>query len=270
MNNKADVNRRVLAIQAKKKRHKPNKKRGKANGNAGGGGQQNEVNDATSSPSDVAINNHLLLDDSTDMKSPNSVPDVCGISSKISKSFFAAPSSSGSNSLAGNTPITGSSNTLDESTYIGGTNLSSSAKKCSTYIHPNVVSNEEYMAPEGFLEQHHLNHDDYMHYHQQQHYVDPIYHAEYVKKQQLLQQQQQQQQQEQYQYPPRSSSNDSEESELNSENEEQELKEDYCKGGYHPVNIGDLFQGKQTHKSVQIRYLPMSIRTMNLAICTNI
>ncbi|XP_073813255.1 SR splicing factor protein kinase [Musca autumnalis] len=242
--NKADVNRRVLAIQAKKKRHKPNKKRGKANGNAGGGGaggagqqhmSQNDVNDATPSPSDAAI----LLEDSIALKSPNSMPEVCGISTKISKSFCAAPSSSGSNSLAGNTPITGSSNTLDESTYIG----TPSSKKYSNFIQPNDVSTEDYMPQDSYLEQHHLNHDDYMHYHQQQHYVDPIYHAEYVKKQQLLQQQQQQQQQ-QYQYPPRSSSNDSEESELNSENEEQELKEDYCKGGYHPVNIGDLFQGR--------------------------
>ncbi|XP_013109412.2 SRSF protein kinase 1 [Stomoxys calcitrans] len=247
MNNKADVNRRVLAIQAKKKRHKPNKKRGKANGNAGGGGggggqqhmSQNEGNDATPSPSDAVIANHLQ-DDNSELKSPGSMPDVCGISSKISKSFCAAPSSSGSNSLAGNTPITGSSNTLDESvTYIGGTNTS--AKKCSTYIQSSGVSNDEYLPQENYLE--HLNHDDYLHYHQQQHYVDPIYHAEYVKKQQIIQQQQEQQQQ-LYQYPPRSSSNDSEESELNSENEEQELKEDYCKGGYHPVNIGDLFQGR--------------------------
>ncbi|XP_075166881.1 SRSF protein kinase 3-like [Haematobia irritans] len=249
MNNKADVNRRVLTIQAKKKRHKPNKKRGKANGNSGCGQQQhmsqNEINDANPTPSDV-INNHLQ-DDTNDLKSPSAMPDVCGISPKISKSFCAAPSSSGSNSLAGNTPITGSSNTLDESTtYIVGT--STSANKSSAFIHPTEVPNDEYLPQENYLE----NSNDYLMYCQvEQYFNDPIYQAHYMKEQQRLRQEreqqqeaQQQQQQQIYQYPPRSSSNDSEESELNSENEEQELKEDYCKGGYHPVNIGDLFQGR--------------------------
>lgn len=45
--------------------------------------------------------------------------------------------------------------------------------------------------------------------------------------------------------PPHSSSNDSNQSEVNSDfDEEQELEEDYCFGGYHPVKIGDLYHGK--------------------------
>lgn len=35
MSAKTDVNRRVLAIQAKKKRHKPSKRKGKANSQSG-------------------------------------------------------------------------------------------------------------------------------------------------------------------------------------------------------------------------------------------
>lgn len=40
--------------------------------------------------------------------------------------------------------------------------------------------------------------------------------------------------------PTNSSSNEAEE-DYTSEEEEQESREDYCKGGYHPVKIGDLF-----------------------------
>lgn len=44
MSSKSDVNRRVLAIQAKKKRHKPNKKKGKTEEHGGGGGGQSTGN----------------------------------------------------------------------------------------------------------------------------------------------------------------------------------------------------------------------------------
>ena len=47
-----------------------------------------------------------------------------------------------------------------------------------------------------------------------------------------LQQKQQQQQQQQL---------EAEEAEVGSDNEEQEDVGDYCKGGYHPVKIGDLY-----------------------------
>lgn len=41
-----------------------------------------------------------------------------------------------------------------------------------------------------------------------------------------------------------SKSDDEEEEILGSDNDEQEDPKDYCKGGYHPVKIGDLFNGK--------------------------
>ena len=34
------------------------------------------------------------------------------------------------------------------------------------------------------------------------------------------------------------------EAENSSDNEEQEDPKDYCKGGYHPVNIGDVYHGR--------------------------
>ncbi|KAH8275595.1 hypothetical protein KR026_011334 [Drosophila bipectinata] len=175
MNSKADVNRRVLTIQAKKKRHKNNKKRGKQNGNASQEQQppQHPNPNPNSGPSapDNANNSHV------EMLHAGNAGNKSNASAKASASFSKA--------------------TGNVSTSSGG-----SASTTDQYQPP---------APPPKANQ----------------------------KQQKQNQQQQQQQQ-----PPRSSSNDSYESELASENEEQELKEDYCKGGYHPVNIGDLFQGR--------------------------
>lgn len=262
MNNKADVNRRVLAIQAKKKRHKTNKKRGKANGVAGAHSQhlqQNqqhyEANDENSSPPDISIDNHL---EDGGLQSPDFVTDVCDISSKILKPYCVAPSSSGSNSLADNTTATGSSNTLDEVNFINksakSSKKSSETKESRIRSHPNDDNDYE----EDYRQQSSQNYatesrnnDDSTYYQSQPYKNNAVSYVDNTKKVQdnpkkflqkcLLQQDQKQLQQ--YVCPPRSSSNDSEESEVNSENDEQELKEDYCKGGYHPVNIGDLFQG---------------------------
>ncbi|XP_011196567.3 SRSF protein kinase 3 [Zeugodacus cucurbitae] len=225
MNTKADVNRRVLAIQAKKKRHKPNKKRGKQNGVVGGSGSgvsQTPGNSNNSNPSGAPPTSPI---------SPE-----CEITAKMSKSFSGAPSTSGTGSLAANTPATGSSNNLDDISHVRGSVNNTSAgggtsgggKKYSSSYQQQLLQQQQHQPQQKCVNNFHVQ--PQFQSVQQQQYDDA--------------QTQQQQQQQQYQYPPRSSSNDSEDSELNSENEEQELKEDYCKGGYHPVNIGDLFQGR--------------------------
>ncbi|KAM9475947.1 SRSF protein kinase 1a isoform 2-T2 [Clarias gariepinus] len=58
------------------------------------------------------------------------------------------------------------------------------------------------------------------------------------------QQQPQQQQQQQQQLPAEPQQQEPEEEILGSDDEEQEDPSDYCKGGYHPVKIGDLYNGK--------------------------
>ncbi|XP_052838976.1 SRSF protein kinase 3 [Drosophila gunungcola] len=167
--NKADVNRRVLAIQAKKKRHKNNKKRGKQNGTGGPQDQQPNPSQNPSSQPNQSSENLQAPDNANN--SHADVP-ISAAFSKVNATATVSTSSGGS----GGTP-------------------------------------DQYQPPQA----------------------QPPKSKSNSKKEHLQQQQQQ---------PPRSSSNESYESELNSENEEQELKEDYCKGGYHPVNIGDLFQGR--------------------------
>uniref|UniRef100_A0A0K8U7N6 non-specific serine/threonine protein kinase n=1 Tax=Bactrocera latifrons TaxID=174628 RepID=A0A0K8U7N6_BACLA len=222
MNTKADVNRRVLAIQAKKKRHKPNKKRGKQNGVAGGSGSgvgQTPGNSNNSNASGAPPTSPI---------SPEGE-----ITAKMSKSFSGAPSTSGTGSLATNTSATLSTNNLDESSHLrssvnnasGGGGASGGGKKYSSNYQQQLLPQQQHQQQQKCINNFHVQQQ--FQNAQQHQYDDP-----------------QIQQQQQYQYPPRSSSNDSEDSELNSENEEQELKEDYCKGGYHPVNIGDLFQGR--------------------------
>ncbi|KAH8407634.1 hypothetical protein KR222_008296 [Zaprionus bogoriensis] len=180
MNSKADVNRRVLAIQAKKKRHKNNKKRGKQNGAAAPvpEGQQQPQQQAHQQPQQQQHRN---------------------------SESYATPAAAPEN--ANNSHIEGNKLQLQPKTGGGSFSNATASTSSGSGNTPDVQS--QFQAK--------LKHN--MHNNQQQ--------------------QHQQQQQ-----PPRSSSNESDESEMNSENEEQELKEDYCKGGYHPVNIGDLFQGR--------------------------
>jgi len=179
--NKADVNRRVLAIQAKKKRHKNNKKRGKQNG------QEQQSN-----PGQNLIPNSQSNRSSENLQAPdnanNSHADapISAAFRKVDATATASTSSGGS----GGTP-------------------------------------EQYQPSQSQSQTQSLS--------QSQVQVKSKSKSSNSQKEHLQQQQQQ---------APRSSSNESYESEMNSENEEQELKEDYCKGGYHPVNIGDLFQGK--------------------------
>ncbi|KAH8388152.1 hypothetical protein KR200_010188 [Drosophila serrata] len=180
MNSKADVNRRVLAIQAKKKRHKNNKKRGKQNGNA-----------SQEQPPPPHPN-------------PNQSPNL-----NRSSENLQAPDNA--NNSQAKMPLTGSV-ASKPSVAAASTSSGSTPEQYQQGSSGKSKNNQQ----------------------KEQHQQQPQHQKE----------QSQQQNKDHLQQPPRSSSNESYESELNSENEEQELKEDYCKGGYHPVNIGDLFQGR--------------------------
>ncbi|KAH8277925.1 hypothetical protein KR018_010366 [Drosophila ironensis] len=184
MNSKADVNRRVLTIQAKKKRHKNNKKRGKQNGNA----SQEQQQQHQQQQHQQHPNPH-----------PNSGPTAPDNANNSHLELHQKPLGPGPS--GGSKPVPSAS----FSNAVGTCTASTSSGSAST--------SDQYQPP-----------------------LPPNKTKSNQKQQKQAQQQQQQ--------PPRSSSNESYESELNSENEEQELKEDYCKGGYHPVNIGDLFQGR--------------------------
>ncbi|XP_017148135.2 SRSF protein kinase 3 isoform X2 [Drosophila miranda] len=191
MNAKADVNRRVLTIQAKKKRHKNNKKRGKQNGVVAGNPsqepqqQQQQQNSQTENCATAAAPENANNSPSKPEVHPSGSVGIAPAAVPTSFSKATATATSTSSGGSGSTPETS-----------------------NHYQPPSQLQSQ-------MQSQSKSNHN-----------------------------QQQQQKQQQQQQPPRSSSNESYESELNSENEEQELKEDYCKGGYHPVNIGDLFQGR--------------------------
>ncbi|XP_043645782.1 SRSF protein kinase 1 [Drosophila teissieri] len=171
--NKADVNRRVLAIQAKKKRHK-NRKRGKQNGT----NPQEQSNSGQSQNPNPSSNPN---------PDPNPEPNQ-------SSDNLQAPDNANNSHL--NVPVSAAFSKVT-ATATASTSSGGSAGTPDQY----QPSKAQAKSKSG------------------------------TKKEQLQQ-------------PPRSSSNESYESEEYSDNDEQELKEDYCKGGYHPVNIGDLFQGR--------------------------
>uniref|UniRef100_A0A1B0BI90 non-specific serine/threonine protein kinase n=1 Tax=Glossina palpalis gambiensis TaxID=67801 RepID=A0A1B0BI90_9MUSC len=165
MNTKSDVNRRVLAIQAKKKRHKPNKKRGKPNGVSGDQPTQIQPVNLASPPSppqlqpdDEVINNHYVAE------------------------VYNKKTDNGG----------GIGGDVIETTTMryGGGSAGGGGLQSSPSLQYDLIEQQPYLGT------------------------------------------------------PSNDSEDEDESELNSENEEQELKKDYRKGGYHPVNIGDLFQGR--------------------------
>lgn len=146
MNTKQDINRRVMAIQAKKKRHKSNKKNGKINAN-------------------------LLADN-------------------ISKT-------SATNRANRNINQTNQSTTTTNTTQTTTTSNNSNSTSTTTTTANNLAT---------------IN----------------------STQQEII-----------YLNPSNSSSNETNSGDhdepYTSEDEEQESREDYCKGGYHPVKIGDLF-----------------------------
>lgn len=243
MNSKADVNRRVLAIQAKKKRHKPNKKKGKQQQ------QQNRANStATTSNQQGGVPNQVQQQKINQFYSKNK--------SELGENYDATDSVYSNVDIQPQQQICNINNKICNSTKnqkISGlfSSLSSSSnndnnhqilKKCSSG--ENSKFNNKMLPTDLFIggnSRHHItsattattmiNNDN------RYQTINPpppppppaCYNTTNLNKIK-------------YKNQP-SSSNESGESELNSEDDEQELKEDYCKGGYHPVNIGDLFQG---------------------------
>ncbi|XP_030387677.1 SRSF protein kinase 3 [Scaptodrosophila lebanonensis] len=187
MNSKADVNRRVLAIQAKKKRHKNNKKRGKQNG----------------------VGAVSPLQENQQHSAQKLQPNV--LRTGTENCTTAAPESANNSHIEGASKHELHAGSIDDEIVKAALSFNNATASTSS----GLVS-----APESVVN----------HYQQSQSQSQ----SQIKTNTNNMHNQQ----------PPRSSSNESDESELNSENEEQELKEDYCKGGYHPVNIGDLFQGR--------------------------
>lgn len=181
--NKKDINRRVQVIQAKKKRHKGNKKKGKAGTAANG---------PTTNASTTTINTTTT-------------------------------------STTASSPVTNVSTTT-------------TAVVDHEHLHDNNqanVDNENVQVNNANCETDKMNdNDNSVKELNDVQEIDSIY-------QNFFKQQQQQQQQEVKSLDPsNSSSNETigEHDDLyTSEDEEQENREDYCKGGYHPVKIGDLF-----------------------------
>ncbi|XP_043866436.1 SRSF protein kinase 1 isoform X1 [Drosophila mojavensis] len=194
MNSKADVNRRVLAIQAKKKRHRNNKKRGKQNGANGAPVQENQQQQQQ--PQQQHHQQPLQQQQEQPEQQQYEEPET------------QAPENANNSHIEGASKFelhvgnaSGAINSKSTASFSNATASTSSGGSANT---PDAQSKSK--------SQNNMQHS--------------------------------QSQSQQYQQQARSSSNESDESELVSENEEQELKEDYCKGGYHPVNIGDLFQGR--------------------------
>lgn len=250
MNAKADVNRRVLAIQAKKKRHKPNKKKGKPNGLvSSGSGSSDQSNNTPGPGSETAV----TVASGNSNNSGNGGDNICEIDgsssvpnspqsplTSIYEEDLKLQKNIGFNSMSLEQAITMTKKTIynlqtsvpaeglqlqnnsdgsnnsggigggggnsEKNKSIAGSQATPSSGAGSSAASTNTMEQWISMAKK-FDKKFGDNNKE-------------------------------------FQYPPRSSSNESDESELNSENDEQEPKEDYCKGGYHPVNIGDLFQGR--------------------------
>lgn len=148
MSTKQDINRRVFAIQAKKKRHKPNKKKGKG---------QN-IGNNSNTPTTTTDNTNDITESNVDNFTPPSPP----------------------------TPVR--------------QNVTSGESPCRIVV-PTENSDATIPSPQDVKS------------------LDPS----------------------------NSSSNETigdHDEAYTSDEEEQENRDDYCKGGYHPVKIGDLFQNR--------------------------
>lgn len=184
--NKKDINRRVQVIQAKKKRHKGNKRKGKAGTAAGNG--------ATTNASTTTI------DTTTTASSP--VTNASTTTTAIIDHGLLYDNNQ--------------SNVNDENVQVNNANCETDKTNDNSVKELNNVQE-----------------------------IDSIYQKIFKQQQQHQQTNQPQQQLEVKSLDPsNSSSNETigEHDDLyTSEDEEQENREDYCKGGYHPVKIGDLF-----------------------------
>lgn len=147
-----DINRRVMAIQAKKKRHKSNKKNGKLNANL------------------------LTTSDNNSSKTVNTTIRSNRNANQQQNNTTSTATTTTTITTASN--ISATSNTTAPSTITNNVSLTNQIPE-NMYLDPSNSSSNETSA----------DHDET----------------------------------------------------YTSEDEEQESREDYCKGGYHPVKIGDLF-----------------------------
>lgn len=248
MNSKSDVNRRVLAIQAKKKRHKGHKKRGKQQTNSGAGmGSVPHSSDA------AQMNNNLdniEICGGSNLAKPNmSLKAITTAGSQPSNAVNKTSAKVESVKL-----LTNENNPahfmydealdLQEKTVLekeSGKASKPVTQHCPQNIQNSIFKNRQQDDDEnGDLdldvdeddddnELTEAGMDDNLSLNNiSMNVVDKPLPDPYLGT------------------PSNESDEDEdgeEESEVNSENEEQELKKDYRKGGYHPVNIGDLFQG---------------------------
>lgn len=180
MNAKKDINRRVQVIQAKKKRHKANKKKGR-----------NVVNGPTGAVNIATTVSSIPNDDDTVTTSPTTTL------ANNEREMFDPNVNNSNNSKNVNESIDNSITTNANNILDDIQDINSLLNKEITYSTVNHHQGPQLQQPE----------------------VKSL-------------------------DPSNSSSNETigeHEDLYTSEDEEQEDREDYCKGGYHPVKIGDLF-----------------------------
>lgn len=182
MNAKKDINRRVQVIQAKKKRHKANKKKGRTTTATNGPNATSGT--AVNALSPVVENENFLFD--PDGKNSNADDSIDNTNTT------AAATTTTSTTTSATTTTKNANNILNSIQ-----DMNSAQYKEITYSTVNHHQGPQLQQPE-------IKSLD----------------------------------------PSNSSSNETigeHEDLYTSEDEEQENREDYCKGGYHPVKIGDLF-----------------------------
>lgn len=276
MNSKSDVNRRVLAIQAKKKRHKGNKKRGKQQQANGAGGT---VTGAGAGSGGVAVVGPSTNNSDQMHHTSNAVAGSGSGSGSGSKTHFvnisptlaateklckASVKSESLKLLAGEgkaaIPFEPCANA--ESIWSKEKMLSKDGRKANNLHHPKFKPHHQYGHSAGHAGNENENDNDEEDDEDLDAGVDDAdgdeeddeecagagaNNAATSRTSLTMDGGKEKAQPAPYLGTPSNESDDDEdgeeESEANSENEEQELKKDYRKGGYHPVNIGDLFQG---------------------------
>lgn len=213
MNSKQDINRRVLAIQAKKKRHKGNKKRGKGAA---------AVVAAAASGVPAPISTTSVSSTSTSTTTTNNTPPPQ--QQQLNKQSKTLNNSETSVTNCNNKQPT-KNQTMDDTDLEtklnniktnGTNNLSQTDIILKKSVSASTMSQPDELK---FMAQQQAQ--------QQLQRVPPPSSGGFD--------------------PSNSSSNETigdHEETYTSEDEEQESREDYCKGGYHPVKIGDLFMNR--------------------------
>lgn len=181
MNSKKDINRRVQVLQAKKKRHRANKKKGKPQVATQPTTAAAAATETTAEAAAAATETTTAAVETTTTTTTTNAPTTNNVvvdvdASDRSNNESAAPDISDSQT---NTITTNTTNTINTTSDMNNYNLSNINHELNNALQDNKSSSTETIGDR-----------------------DELY---------------------------------------TSEDEEQENREDYCKGGYHPVKIGDLF-----------------------------